>query len=73
MAVQVSTEVFEGLERVRHEGHTNMLDRDMVQRLAHENEDYATVIWLEDNKNLYTQGIFAGFELVDEKPARKEG
>lgn len=64
MAVEVSREVFDGLERVRRAGATNMLDREAVQFYANENEDYATVVWLEDHKDLYAQGIFAGFEPV---------
>lgn len=62
MAVRVPEEVYEGLERVRSEGRTNMLDRPAVQRLAHENEDYAAVLWVEENPELYARGIFSGFE-----------
>lgn len=74
MAVEVPREVFEGLERVRVGGRSNMLDRPAVQRLAYENEDYAAVLWLEDNKELYAQGVFEGFEPVDaaEREAGKE-
>ena len=71
MAVEIPAEVYEGLERVRWEGRTNMLDREAVQFLANENEDYATVVWIEDNKDLYAQGIFAGFEPAGES-VRKE-
>lgn len=67
MAVRVPAEVLEGLERVRAGGRSNMLDRPAVQRLAHENEDYATVLWIEENKELYSRGIFSGFE-----PEREE-
>ncbi len=62
MTVKVMKSVFEGLERVRESGATNMLDVNTVQRLAHENEDYATVLWLEDNKDQYARGVFEGIE-----------
>ena len=72
MVVEVPAEVFEGLERVRREGRTNMLDRVMVQRLAHENGDHATVIWLEDHAGLYARGVFEGFEPVDDEEGDAE-
>lgn len=64
--VEVPVEVFEGLERVRVEGRANMLDRDMVARLAFENEDFAAALWVEENREAYARGIFSGFEPTDE-------
>lgn len=62
MAVEMPREVYEGLERVRRGGRTNMLDREAVQFYANENGDYATVLWLDDHRDLYAKGIFEGFE-----------
>lgn len=54
--------VFQALERVRESGVTNMLDRRAVQEYADANYDDETVIWIEENPELYTQGVFIGFE-----------
>ncbi len=63
MTIKVMKSVFEGLERVRESGATNMLDVNTVQRLAFENEDYATVCWLDDNKDEYAKGVLSeGFQ-----------
>lgn len=62
MAVKVPTVVLETLEAIRRSGETNMLDRPRVQVIADRMEAYETVVWLEDNKKLYAQGIFEGFE-----------
>lgn len=64
MAVQVDQEVYDGLERVRVSGDTNMLDRRAVQFFANQNNDYATVMWIEDNPREYSKGIFEGFEVT---------
>lgn len=65
MTIKVSKRVLDGIKFVRDTGRTNMLDFYMVQRIAYENEYYDTVIWMEKNKNLYTRGIFEGFEIED--------
>lgn len=70
MAVRVPAEVLAGLEEVRRSGETNMFDRPAVQVLANRNGAFSTVIWIEENKDLYARGIFEGFEPVD---ATEEG
>lgn len=62
MGVTVPAEVYEGLERVRRSGRTNMLDRPAVARLAFENEDYSAALWVEENREQYAEGVFVGFE-----------
>ncbi|NLN75190.1 MAG: DUF5049 domain-containing protein [Armatimonadetes bacterium] len=61
--VRVPKAVWHGIEAVRISGKTNMLDFLMVQCLAFDMEYFETVIWMEDNPDLYTRGIFAGFEV----------
>lgn len=61
--VKVPETVWQGIEAVRLSGKTNMLDAPMVQRLAFDMEYFETVIWMEDNPELYACGIFAGFEV----------
>lgn len=59
--VKVSQEVFDGLEFIRRSGATNMLDRPMVLRLAHEWDFQATAEWIEGNDlRTYGQLIFNG-------------
>ena len=65
--MEVPRKVFEGLERVRSEGRTNMLDRPRVARLAYENGDYAAALWVEENREAYSRGVFSGFGPVDEE------
>lgn len=61
--VKVPEAVWQGIEAVRVSGKTNMFDAPMVQRLAFDMEHFETVIWMEDNPDLYARGIFAGFEV----------
>lgn len=61
--IPVPADVLEGLEAVRLSGKTNMLDAPMVQTLAFEMEYFKTVLWIQDNPDLYARGIFAGFEV----------
>jgi hypothetical protein len=62
--VKVPKNVFEGLEFVRKEGLTNMFDINSVQRFAHQYDYYETVVWLDnpDNRKIYRDGMFRGFE-----------
>ena len=57
--VRVPREVFEGLEAVRLSG----LDRPAVIRIAEEMGYDASAAWLRDNHDLYSRGIFQGFEV----------
>lgn len=62
MAVKVSQDVLEGLEAARDSGEYNMFDFNGVQVWLSDNDYYATVVWLEENKKDYGRGIFEGFE-----------
>ena len=61
--VKVSQKVLDGLEFVRDSGLTNMFDYNTVQRIAFDNDYFETVTWMEENKDVYVQGIFSGFEV----------
>ena len=64
-AVQVSREVFEGIEAVRRSGLTNMLDRPAVVRLAAEMGYDACARWVRENRALYARGVFHGFAVAE--------
>ena len=67
--VPIPPRVFEGLEAVRQSGLTNMFDRPRVIEIA-EIWGYAeTADWLRANRNLYAQGIFQGFQVVEKGEA----
>ena len=63
--VPVPTNVLDGLEAVRLSGKTNMFDATRVIELAFEMEHYATALWVYENRRRYVEGIFIGFEPVD--------
>ena len=63
MAIEVTAEVMEGLEAVRSSGATNMLDRPRVIELLDQMGYDQAVVWVTENKNLYSHGIFQGFEV----------
>lgn len=60
--VPVPTNVLEGLESIRLSGKTNMLDLPQVVQIAVEMDFIDTAIWIENNRSLYAQGVFWGFE-----------
>lgn len=64
--VQISQEVYEGLEIIRQSGATNMLDKPLVTYLAHEWGLEEAAGWLEivDTKT-YGRLIFMGPEVVE--------
>lgn len=78
-SVEIPRVIFEQLEEVRILGETNMLDYAAVQRIAHERDLHALVLWLEDQmvrrsygarmppNAPYVKGIFSGFVPVDEE------
>jgi len=66
MAVQVPAKVHQQLEAIRQSGEINMLDRNGVQFIANREEYYELVVWIEDNRDAYAQGIFHGFEIAEE-------
>lgn len=64
--VEISREVFEGLEFIRQSGATNMLDRPTVLQLAREWEFYATADWIESvDRRTYGELIFKGPIVTD--------
>jgi hypothetical protein len=67
--VLIPAEVFQGLEAVRLEGRTNMLDYPAVIRLAREAGYHATADWVTMNVSLFSSGLFRGF--VVSKPGKE--
>ena len=65
--VVVTEEVFNGLEAVRRDGRTNMLDWPVVARLARELGHAAAAEWVEANVALYGRGFFLGFAVASER------
>lgn len=64
--VQVTQEVFNGLEAVRRSGMTNMLDRNTVLMIAREWGFEATADWIESaGRKTYGELIFRGPQIVD--------
>jgi len=63
--VKLPEAVLSGIEAVRLSGKTNMLDIQMVQKIAFDMEYFEAVLWIEDNIELYKLGIFAGFEVIE--------
>lgn len=67
--VEISKEVFEGLEFIRQSGMTNMLDRPTVLQLAREWEFEATADWIESaDRRTYAELIFKGPIVLDYEP-----
>jgi len=64
--IPIPAAVFDGLEAVRRSGLTNMLDRPRVIEIAELWGYDETATWLRVNRNLYAQGIFQGFQVVEE-------
>ena len=63
MAINVSKDVYDGLEKVRESGLTNMFDRiRVIQILSSWGEDEAAE-WVNNNRDTYGKGIFEGFEV----------
>ena len=62
MSVKVTEAVLEGIKAVRDCGETNMLDRPRVIELLDEMGHDQAAVWVSENKDLYSRGIFQGFE-----------
>jgi hypothetical protein len=60
--VRVSREVLDGLEAVRESGLTNMFDRPVVIEIAETMGFTETARWIQAHQELYSAGIFRGFE-----------
>lgn len=64
--VEITREVFEGLEFIRRSGVTNMLDRPTVLELAREWGFDETAQWLEEaDRKTYADLIFNGPNVID--------
>lgn len=68
--VPIPAEVFQGIDAVRQEGRTNMLDYPAVIRLAREAGHHAAADWITEHVPLYSAGLFRGFVIEADK---KEG
>ncbi len=58
--------VKEQILKVRATGETNMLDANMVQRIANREGFYELVCFIEDNRRAYSHFIFTG-EMPEEE------
>ena len=72
MPIQITKEVFTGLEAVRRSGATNMFDRPRVIELLEEMGFDEGADWVRIHKSEYANGIFQGFEAVD-NPGQAKG
>lgn len=67
--VEISKDVFGGLEFIRQSGITNMLDRPMVLELAREFGFEETADWIENtDRRTYAELIFKGPIVIDDEP-----
>lgn len=62
--VPIPEDVFQGLEAMRQEGRTNMLDYPVVIRLARAAGHHAAAEWITMNVALYSAGLFRGFVAI---------
>ena len=62
--VEVSREVFDGIEAIRASGATNMLARNVVLKLAGELGFEESADWMRKNPMLYARAIFHGLRIV---------
>ncbi len=60
--ITVPSDVHKGILAVRESGKTNMLDYNMVAKLAAKMDYPAATIWIIDNHSDYGKGIFQGFK-----------
>lgn len=61
--VEVSAEIYEGIEAVRQSGLTNMLDRPAVAEIAEAMGFEASARWVRDHRDRYARALFAGFDV----------
>lgn len=67
--IPIPAAVYDGLETVRRSGLTNMLDRPRVIEIAELWGYDETAAWLRENRRLYAEGIFQGFQVIEEGEA----
>ena len=58
----MTDKVFRAIMRIRAEGKTNMLDLNMIQRLAYDAGEYELVMYIEENRKQYSHFIMTGRE-----------
>jgi HD-GYP domain-containing protein (c-di-GMP phosphodiesterase class II) len=63
--ISIPQEIADALEAIRESGECNMFDRQCVQAVASSMNEYATVVWLEDNKREYGRVIIDGFAIEE--------
>lgn len=66
--IKVEAKVLEGIKAVRDSGLTNMFDLKVVVKLCQQWGYETAADWIMQNKDLYCEGIFKGFEPVEENP-----
>lgn len=63
MAIQVSEDVLEGIRAVHDAGDTNMFDKPRVIEILEEMGFDQAATWVSENGDLYSRGVFQGFEV----------
>jgi hypothetical protein len=71
--VEVPKPVFNHLENIRKSGKTNMFDVETVMWLAYETEHDRTVVWVDEHRDQYVEGVMRGFKPVSERSAESAG
>lgn len=71
MPIKVPKPVLDGIAAVRNSGATNMFDRPMVAKLCAEMDFHEAALWVNDNRKLYSEGIFQGFEAEEESESQE--
>ncbi len=71
MPIKVPKPVLDGITAVRDSGATNMLDRPMVAHLCMDMGYHEAALWVNDNRKLYSEGIFQGFEAMEDSETQE--
>jgi len=64
--VPVTARILNTITEIRDSGKTNMFDYKTVQYFANERGCFSTVCWIQNNVDLYGQGISRGFKVIEE-------
>ena len=70
MKIIVPSHILEGLNAVRSAGTFNMFDIESVKVQAVALGYPETTGWIEANRDLYTEGIFQGFQAINDNDRR---
>ena len=71
MPIKIPKNVLDGIAAVRNSGATNMLDRPMVAHICMDMGYNEAALWINDNKSEYANGIFQGFEAMEESESQE--